>query len=631
MSDALKHECGVAMLRLLKPLEFYKKKYGTSFYGLKKMYLLMEKQRNRGQDGAGMANIKLDTPAGKRYISRKRSTTDNPIQDLFAQINQRFIDLEESDPDKLNNIVWLKNNMPFTGELFLGHLRYGTYGGNSIEQCHPFLRQNNWKTRNLALAGNFNMTNVDELFSQLTDLGQHPKEKSDTITIIEKIGHFLDEENINIYQKYKQDFSKKEISKKIEEEIDIQNILSSSSKHWDGGYVMCGLLGHGDSFALRDPNGIRPAYFYYDEEVVVVASERPVIQTAFNVAQDKVQEIKRGHALIVKKNGKISQKEVLKQQERKACSFERIYFSRGNDKDIYNERLNLGRQIFNKVLDAINKDLRNTVFSYIPNTAEVSYFGMVQEASNYLNLVKSEKLKSLGNNPSVDQINKIMDISPRAEKIAIKDAKLRTFITSDVNRDDLVAHVYDITYGKVLPTDNLVMIDDSIVRGTTLKHSILRILDRLGPKKIVVVSSAPQIRYPDCYGIDMAILGDFVAFQAAIELLKENNMHGVIEDVYKKCKDQIGLPKEEMQNHVKEIYSSFSPEQISTKISEILTPESVNAEVEIIYQSIEDLHISCPNHTGDWYFTGDYPTPGGNKVVTKAFINYIEGDKSRAY
>ncbi|MFL2573741.1 MAG: amidophosphoribosyltransferase, partial [Flavobacteriales bacterium] len=612
-------------------LEFYKQKYGTSFYGLKKMYLLMEKQRNRGQDGAGMANIKLDTPAGKRYISRKRSTTDNPIQDLFAQINQRFIDLEENDPHKLNDIDWLKNNMPFTGELFLGHLRYGTYGGNSIEQCHPFLRQNNWKTRNLALAGNFNMTNVDELFGQLTDLGQHPKEKSDTITIIEKIGHFLDEENINIYQKHKQNFTKQEISKKIEEEIDIQNILSNSSKHWDGGYVMCGLLGHGDSFALRDPNGIRPAYFYSDEEVVVVASERPVIQTAFNVAQDKVQEIKRGHALIVKKNGKISQKEVLKQQERKACSFERIYFSRGNDKDIYNERLNLGRQIFNKVLDAINKDLRNTVFSYIPNTAEVSYFGMVQEASNYLNLVKSEKLKSLGNNSSVDEINKIMDISPRAEKIAIKDAKLRTFITSDVNRDDLVAHVYDITYGKVLSTDNLVMIDDSIVRGTTLKHSILRILDRLGPKKIVVVSSAPQIRYPDCYGIDMAILGDFVAFQAAIELLKENNLQNVIDNVYNKCKEQMTFPKEEMKNYVKEIYSPFSTEQISTKISKILTPESVNAEVEIIYQSIEDLHISCPNHTGDWYFTGDYPTPGGNKVVTKAFINYVEGDKSRAY
>ena len=631
MSDALKHECGVAMLRLLKPLEFYKEKYGTSFYGLKKMYLLMEKQRNRGQDGAGMANIKLNTPPGKRYISRKRSTTENPIQDLFAQINKRFIDLEESNPKKLDDINWLKNNMPFTGELFLGHLRYGTYGGNSIEQCHPFLRQNNWKTRNLALAGNFNMTNVDELFGQLTDLGQHPKEKSDTVTIIEKIGHFLDEENINIYQKYKEKLSKKEISKKIEQEIDIQNILSNSSKHWDGGYVMCGLFGHGDAFALRDPNGIRPAYYYCDDEVVVVASERPVIQTAFNVLQDKVKEIDRGHALIVKKDGKVSIKEVLKPLPRKACSFERIYFSRGNDKDIYNERLNLGRQIFNKVLRAIDKDLKNTVFSYIPNTAEVSYFGMVQEASNYLNIVKSEKLKSLGSNPKIDEINKIMDISPRAEKIAIKDAKLRTFITSDVNRDDLVAHVYDITYGKVTSTDNLVMIDDSIVRGTTLKHSIIRILDRLGPKKIVVVSSAPQIRYPDCYGIDMAILGDFIAFQAAISLLKEKKMGGVIDSVYKKCKAQIDLPKEEMKNYVKEIYSPFSPEQISSKISEILTPKEVNAEVEIIYQSIEDLHISCPNHTGDWYFTGDYPTPGGNKVVTKAFINFVEGNKSRAY
>ena len=631
MSDALKHECGVAMLRLLKPLEFYKEKYGTSFYGLKKMYLLMEKQRNRGQDGAGMANIKLNTPPGKRYISRKRSTTENPIQDLFAQINKRFIDLEESNPKKLDDINWLKNNMPFTGELFLGHLRYGTYGGNSIEQCHPFLRQNNWKTRNLALAGNFNMTNVDELFGQLTDLGQHPKEKSDTVTIIEKIGHFLDEENINIYQKYKEKLSKKEISKKIEQEIDIQNILSNSSKHWDGGYVMCGLFGHGDAFALRDPNGIRPAYYYCDDEVVVVASERPVIQTAFNVLQDKVKEIDRGHALIVKKDGKVSIKEVLKPLPRKACSFERIYFSRGNDKDIYNERLNLGRQIFNKVLRAIDKDLKNTVFSYIPNTAEVSYFGMVQEASNYLNIVKSEKLKSLGSNPKIDEINKIMDISPRAEKIAIKDAKLRTFITSDVNRDDLVAHVYDITYGKVSSTDNLVMIDDSIVRGTTLKHSIIRILDRLGPKKIVVVSSAPQIRYPDCYGIDMAILGDFIAFQAAISLLKEKKMEGVIDSVYKKCKAQIDLPKEEMKNYVKEIYSPFSPEQISSKISEILTPKEVNAKVEIIYQSIEDLHISCPNHTGDWYFTGDYPTPGGNKVVTKAFINFVEGNKSRAY
>jgi len=631
MSDALKHECGVAMLRLLKPLEFYKEKYGTSFYALKKMYLLMEKQRNRGQDGAGMANVKLDTPAGKRYISRKRSTTANPIQDLFAQINQRFINLEESDPKKLEDTTWLKHNMPFTGELFLGHLRYGTYGGNSIEQCHPFLRQNNWKTRNLALAGNFNMTNVDELFGHLTDLGQHPKEKSDTITIIEKIGHFLDEENINIYQKYRGDFSKIDISKKIEEEINVQNILSNASKHWDGGYVMCGLLGHGDAFALRDPSGIRPAYYYCDDEVVVVASERPVIQTAFNVNEKEIKEINRGNALIIKKNGDVSLKEVLKPLPRKACSFERIYFSRGNDQDIYNERLNLGRQIFKKVLDAIEKDMKNTVFSYIPNTAEVSYFGMMQEASNYLNSVKSEKIKALGKDPNIDEINKIMDISPRVEKIAIKDAKLRTFITSDVNRDDLVAHVYDITYGKVSSSDNLVMIDDSIVRGTTLKQSIIRILDRLGPKKIVVVSSAPQIRYPDCYGIDMAILGDFVAFQAAIELLKENKMENIIDDVYKKCKAQIILPKEEMKNYVKEIYNPFTPKEISSKISSILTPKDVNSEVKIIYQSIEDLHISCPNHTGDWYFTGDYPTPGGNKVVTKAFINFIEGNKARAY
>tara|TARA_B100000524_G_scaffold4780_1_gene3141 strand:- start:355 stop:2250 length:1896 start_codon:yes stop_codon:yes gene_type:complete len=631
MSDALKHECGVAMLRLLKPLEFYKEKYGTSFYALKKMYLLMEKQRNRGQDGAGMANVKLDTPAGKRYISRKRSTTTNPIQDLFAQINQRFINLEESDPSKLEDTNWLKHNMPFTGELFLGHLRYGTYGGNSIEQCHPFLRQNNWKTRNLALAGNFNMTNVDELFGHLTDLGQHPKEKSDTITIIEKIGHFLDEENVSIYQKYRGDFSKIEISKKIEEEINIQKILSNASKHWDGGYVMCGLLGHGDAFALRDPSGIRPAYYYCDDEIVVVASERPVIQTAFNINEKEIKEIDRGNALIIKKNGRVSLKQVLKPLPRKACSFERIYFSRGNDQDIYNERLNLGRQIFKKVLDAIDKDMKNTVFSYIPNTAEVSYFGMMQEASNYLNKVKSKKIKSLGNDPSIEEINKIMDISPRVEKIAIKDAKLRTFITSDVNRDDLVAHVYDITYGKVSSSDNLVMIDDSIVRGTTLKQSIIRILDRLGPKKIVVVSSAPQIRYPDCYGIDMAILGDFVAFQAAIELLKDNKMQSVIEDVYTKCKSQIKLPKEEMQNYVKEIYSPFTAKQISSKISSILTPKDVNSEVEIIYQSIEDLHVSCPNHKGDWYFTGDYPTPGGNKVVTKAFINFIEGNKSRAY
>ena len=591
----------------------------------------MEKQRNRGQDGAGLANVKLDTPAGKRYISRKRSTTNNPIEELFTQINKKFIDLEENDPKKLEDISWLKTNMPFTGELFLGHLRYGTYGGNSVEQCHPFLRQNNWKTRNLALAGNFNMTNVDELFGHLTDLGQHPKEKSDTITIIEKIGHFLDEENVNIYQKYKGDFTKKEISKKIEEELDIQKILQNSSKYWDGGYVMCGLFGHGDAFALRDPSAIRPAYYYSDDEIIVVASERPVIQTTFNIHINKIKEIKRGHALIIKNDGTFSEKEVIKPLERKACSFERIYFSRGNDKDIYNERIELGRQVFPKVLKAVDKDIKNTVFSYIPNTAEVSYYGMMKAADSYLNKVKTEKIQRLGSNPSSEEINEIMQISARAEKIAIKDAKLRTFITSDINRDDLVAHVYDITYGKVSSDDNLVIIDDSIVRGTTLKQSILRILDRLGPKKIIVVSSAPQIRYPDCYGIDMAILGDFVAFQAAIELLKDNNKQAVIEDIYKKCKAQISLPKEEMKNYVKEIYAPFSAEEISSKISQILKPKDTKAEVEIIYQSIGDLHIACPNHNGDWYFTGNYPTPGGNKVVTKAFINYVEGNKKRAY
>jgi amidophosphoribosyltransferase len=631
MSDALKHECGVAMLRLLKPLDFYKEKYGTAFYGLKKMYLLMEKQRNRGQDGAGLANVKLQTAAGKRYISRKRSVTSNPIQDLFGEINKRFIELEEKNPEKLNDTLWLKNNMPFTGELFLGHLRYGTYGGNNIEQCHPFLRQNNWKTRNLVVAGNFNMTNVDELFDHLTELGQHPKEKADTITILEKIGHFLDEANDEIYYKHKKECSKKEISSKIEDELDIQDILYNASKHWDGGYVVGGLIGHGDSFVLRDPSGIRPAYYYKDEEVVVVASEKPVIQTSFNVKDDEVHEIKRGHALIIKKNGEVYEKQVLSPLKRTSCSFERIYFSRGNDKDIYNERLSLGKLIFPKVLEAINNDIKNSVFSYIPNTAEVSYFGMIKGVDEYLNKVKVEKIKSLGSNPSDEEIEKIMSISPRAEKIAIKDAKLRTFITSDVNRDDLVAHVYDITYGRVSSDDNLVMIDDSIVRGTTLKHSILRILDRLNPKKIVIVSSAPQIRYPDCYGIDMAILDDFIAFQAAISLLKDTGQEKIISDVYLKCKNQIGLEKENMVNHVKDIYKPFTADQISLKISEILRPKDMCADLEIIYQSISNLHIACPKHTGDWYFSGDYPTPGGNKVVTQAFINFVDGVKKRAY
>ena len=631
MSDPIKHECGVAMLRLLKPLDYYQKKYGTSFYGLNKMYLLMEKQHNRGQDGAGIANVKLDVPPGKRYISRKRSIDSNPIQDVFKQVNKRFIELEDSDPEKLKDTEWMKKHLPFTGELFLGHLRYGTFGENTIEQCHPFLRQNNWKTRNLVLAGNFNMTNVDELFEQLVDLGQHPKQMADAVTILEKIGHFLDEANDDIYYKNKDKYSKKEITKVIENELNIQDILTQSAKYWDGGYLMCGLLGHGDAFALRDPNAIRPAYYYKDDEIVVVASEKPVIQTAFNVKADKIYEIKRGHALIIKKDGTVKEKQVREPLEKKSCSFERIYFSRGNDKEIYNERLELGKRIFPKVLKSIDNDVKNTVFSYIPNTAEVSYFGLLKGCHAYLNEVKTKKIQDLGNNPNHDEIAEIMKISPRAEKIAIKDAKLRTFITSDDSRDDLVSHVYDITYGTVKETDKLVMIDDSIVRGTTLKQSIIRILDRLGPKKIVVVSSAPQIRYPDCYGIDMSRMGNFIAFQAAVSLLKERGKDTILTETYNKCKSQEDLPKEEMQNHVKEIYKPFTADDISKKISELLTPEGTKAEIEIIYQSISDLHSSCPNHLGDWYFTGEYPTPGGNKVVNKSFINYMEGNNERAY
>ncbi|MBO97448.1 MAG: amidophosphoribosyltransferase [Flavobacteriales bacterium] len=631
MSDSIKHECGVAMLRLLKPLEFYKKKYGTSFYGINKMYLLMEKQHNRGQDGVGLANIKIDVDPGKRYISRKRSIAPNPIQDVFKQVHKRFSDLENNDPKKLNNIEWLKKNMPFTGELFLGHLRYGTYGENTIEQCHPFLRQNNWKTRNLVLAGNFNMTNVDELFQQLVDLGQHPKQKSDTVTILEKIGHFLDEANDEIYYKYKGQFSKKEITKKIEKELKIDEILRNSAKYWDGGYLMCGMIGHGDAFALRDPSAIRPAYYYKDEEIVVVASERPVIQTTFNVHHEKIQEIRRGNALIIKKNGSVSLKEVRKPLERKACSFERIYFSRGNDVAIYKERLELGKRMFPKVLQSVDKDLKNTVFSYIPNTAEVSYFGLLKGCYEYLNKVKIKKIQELGDQIDKKKIDEVIQISPRAEKIAIKDAKLRTFITSDEHRDDLVAHVYDVTYGRVKEDDNLVVIDDSIVRGTTLKQSIIRMLDRLNPKKIVIVSSAPQIRYPDCYGIDMAKMGDFIAFQATVELLHETKQEKILNDVYNKCVSQKGLPKEKMKNYVKEIYSPFNAEQISKKISQLLKPKFVKAEVEIIYQKISDLHSSCVDHKGDWYFTGNYPTPGGTKVVCQAFMNYMQGKNKRAY
>jgi len=632
MSDELKHECGVAMIRLLKPLEYYQEKYGTSLYGLNKMYLLMQKQVNRGQDGAGLANIKLDVEPGKRYISRYRSNKTNSVQDIFTYINKKFEDVEDKNPGKLQDVQWLKENVSFSGELFLGHLRYGTYGGNSVEHCHPFLRQNNWMTRNLVLAGNFNMTNVDELFDQLIDLGQHPKEKSDTVTILEKIGHFLDEENDELYYKHRDEIkSKREMSKFIASKINVQNVLTNSAKKWDGGYVMCGLMGHGDAFALRDPAGIRPGFYYKDDEVVVVASERAVIQTAMNVPQDSISEITPGHALIIKKDGRVSMDQITEPLENKACSFERIYFSRGNDADIYTERKELGKLICPKIMESIGGDLKNAVFSFIPNTAETSFYGMVKGMEDLYKEKQAQQVLDLGSNATAAQITEIFSVSPRIEKIAIKDAKLRTFITDDSNRDSLVGHVYDITYGQVSNTDNLVMIDDSIVRGTTLKKSILKILDRLNPKKIVVVSSAPQIRYPDCYGIDMARMGDFIAFRAAIALLKDRGMESLIEEIYQKCKAQIGLPKEEVVNYVKGIYDPFTPEEISAKCVELLRPDDIKAEVEIIFQGIDELHKACPNHKGDWYFTGNYPTPGGNKVVNKAFMYYVEGNPNRAY
>tara|TARA_R110001592_G_scaffold99005_5_gene282229 strand:- start:3093 stop:4991 length:1899 start_codon:yes stop_codon:yes gene_type:complete len=632
MSDAIKHECGIAMVRLLKPLDYYIKKYGTATYGLDKMYLMMEKQHNRGQDGAGIANIKFDVEPGQRYISRYRSNADQPIKEIFGKINNKFQEVYDKDPALMKDADWLKKNVAFTGEVSLGHLRYGTFGGNSIEQCHPFLRQNNWMTKNLVVAGNFNLTNVDELFDILVSIGQHPKEKSDTVTVMEKIGHFLDVENQELFDKYKElGYNHIEISKKIATELDVQKMLVNSALEWDGGYAMAGLLGHGDAFVLRDPSGIRPAFYYQDDEVVVVASERPVIQTAFNVPIDSVQEIIPGHALIIKKDGDTSMKQVRKPLEKTACSFERIYFSRGSDKDIYKERKQLGRNVCDQLLKSIDYDLKNSVFSFIPNTAEVSFYGLMKGLQEELNKIKLRKIKELGDTPSDKQLQEVLALRNRIEKIAIKDAKLRTFITQDNSRDDLVAHVYDITYGSVYPTDNLVVIDDSIVRGTTLKQSILRILDRLNPKKIVVVSSAPQIRYPDCYGIDMAKLNDFIAFQAAIELLKDNGKTQLITDVYNKCKAQENHPKEQIVNHVKEIYDAFTAEEISKKISELLTPPTINAEVDIVYQTIEGLHDACPNHTGDWYFTGNYPTPGGNKVVNKAFIYYYEGRNERAY
>lgn len=633
MSDAIKHECGIAVIRLLKPLDFYQKKYGNALYGLNKLYLLMEKQHNRGQDGAGVATIKLNPTPGYKYIDRMRSNSSQPIKEIFQKIYEPLRAIEEKDATRLKDAEWLKNNVEFSGEVMLGHLRYGTHGKNSIDACHPFIRGNNWMTRNLVLAGNFNMTNVDELIEQLIEIGQHPKEQADTVTVLEKIGHFLDVEvqrQFDIFKK--KGYDNREISHLIAENMDVQRILTRSMKDFDGGYAMAGLIGHGDAFVMRDPNGIRPAFYYVDDEVCVAASERPAIMTAFNVRVEQVKELQPGKALIMRKNGEVKELKVADAGDKKSCSFERIYFSRGTDKDIYQERKKLGYLLTDKILKAIDYDLENTVFSFIPNTAEVAFYGLMDGLNDYLNKHKIQQIKNLGTHPKDEEIEKILSIKPRVEKLAIKDAKLRTFITEDASRDELVSHVYDVTYGLINNNiDTVVVIDDSIVRGTTLKQSILSILDRLAPKRIIVVSSAPQIRYPDCYGIDMSKLKDFVAFRAMIALLEERNLKHLLDEVYVACKKSLELPLQETKNEVKVLYNQFTNDEISQKISEILRPQHIFSNVDILYQSIENLHIACPNHLGDWYFSGDFPTKGGNRVVNKAFINYMEGKDARAY
>ncbi len=633
MSDQIKHECGIALVRLLKPLEYYLAKYGTSFYGLQKLHLLMQKQHNRGQDGAGIAGIKFDMQPGKKYINRIRSNSNTPIKDIFNQVYDKLAEVKERTPARLNDVQWLKENMEFTGELMMGHLRYGTFGLNSVNNLHPFVRANNWKTRNLVLAGNFNMTNVDELFNKLVELGQYPVETSDTVTVLEKIGHFLDEENERIYWEYKSSgLSKREITDRIANDLDVRAILEESSQYWDGGYVITGMFGHGDAFVLRDPNGIRPAYYYADDEVIVATSERPPIQTAFNVRFESVKELKPGYALIIKKDGTWKEEVCKQPQPRQSCSFERIYFSRGTDAEIYQERKMLGKLLTPIVLNTIEHDLTNTVFSYIPNTASAAFRGMVQELNNHCLDVKKDRILAAGQSLTPELLNEIFEVRVRVDDIAVKDMKLRTFITQDNQRDDLVAHIYDVTYGIVRSgVDTLVVVDDSIVRGTTLRNSIVRMLDRLEPKHIVIASSAPQIRFPDCYGIDMAKLSDFIAFRAAIALLKETKQEHIINEVYKLSKAQEKLPKEQIVNHVKMIYKPFTASQISAKIAQLITSPSVKAKVTVVYQTIENLHAASPAHTGDWYFTGNYPTPGGNKVVNKSFINYIEGRDERAY
>ena len=632
MSDEIKHECGIALVRLLKPLEYYQLKYGTWRYGLQKLYLLMEKQHNRGQDGAGVAGIKLDLEPGNEYLHQVRSIKPSAIDDVFKKIYGNF-EKHENHPGRLTDPVWVKQNLPLACELLLGHLRYGTHGKNKIENVHPVTRLNNWKTRNLVLAGNFNLTNVDELFQILIELGQSPRDFIDTVIMLENVGHFLDTENQKEFDKYKQQgYTNKYISELIAENIKIENILRESSKKWDGGYVIAGLIGHGDAFVIRDPWGIRPAYYYYDDEIAVVTSERPAIQTVLNVEFEDVKELNPGEAIIVKKNGTVFTSVIREPQERKSCSFERIYFSRGSDQEIYHERKMLGRLLTPQIVNAVDGDLENTVFSFIPNTAESAFYGMVQGIEEHMKNRWKERILKHGKEITEQELDQFLYLKPRIEKVALKDIKLRTFITQDKGRDDLVGHVYDITYDTIRKgIDNLVVIDDSIVRGTTLKYSIIRILDRLQPKRIVIVSSSPQIRYPDCYGIDMAKLADFIAFRAAIDLLKETGKENIINEVYKKSKAQEDYSKEQIVNYVKEIYQPFTQEQVSEKISRMLRNSNINAELKIVYQTIDNLHIACPKNLGDWYFTGDYPTPGGNKVVNRSFINFIEGRNIRAY
>jgi amidophosphoribosyltransferase len=633
MSDNIKHECGIAMLRLLKPMEFYIEKYGTWNYGLQKMYLMMEKQHNRGQDGAGIAGIKLDVPPGNRYIFRQRSNQANSIKEIFSLIYKDIDVLTLTHPEGFKDPDFIKGKVPFACDIYLGHLRYGTYGSYNIDYVHPVSRENNWKSKNLVMAGNFNLTNVGEVFSSLVELGQNPVDFSDTVTILENVGHRLDEENERLFRKFKEEgFSKKEISPMIEKNLDVTSILKKASRNWDGGYAMAGMVGHGDAFVMRDPAGIRPAYYYIDDEVVVVASERPVIQTIFNVRTDNVIELPPASAIIIKASGETTIEKIREETEPRKCSFERIYFSRGTDKAIYKERKKLGELLADSVLQTVDYDLDHTVFSYIPNTAESAFYGLIKGVEDYLNQVKIDHILSRGKYLNKEELEKIINQRPRIEKIAVKDAKLRTFITEDKSRDDLVGHIYDVTYGVIKRgVDNLVVIDDSIVRGTTLKKSIIRILDKLDPKKIVVVSSSPQLRYPDCYGIDMAKLGDFIAFKAAIELLKDSGKGSVIQAVYKAALDELQKPVEEMKNLVREIYKPFSTEEISEKISSMLKSDEIKSEVKIVFQSIEGLHEACPGHLGDWYFTGNYPTPGGNKVVNQSFVNYIEGRNVRAY